>query len=407
MYGIPRDGGRGAWRHAPEADMPAELDCLRGHVAPDLLRAAGRRSRRIGTGADRVLIHWGVLDEIGYLKHLSAHTGVPIEASRDTSRSDIPLRRAHLPRIAQHGLLPLRRDGEDLLGIAPRSLTARWLCRFAAGSPDIAGRLRLLPAAQLNQTLLTRGHAALAQEASEGLNQRFPGLTAAPAASRGRPRWRSWLGVAGMTAAVATLLASSPALLHVVTGLLALWFLAFSGARIAGALAPRPALPPRRLRHDDELPVYTVIAALYREAASVGQLLQAIAALDYPKEKLDVILVVEPDDDETRAAIARLGPMPALQVLVAPATSPRTKPKALNWALPFARGSFIVIYDAEDIPEPNQLRAALDAFHVHGARTVCVQASLCIDNPADGWLSAGIMAQTPQDIRRSVLRLAA
>ncbi len=393
MYGFPRDGGRGASHLAPETDMPAELDCLRGHVAVDLLRAAGRRSRRIGTGADRVLIHWGVLDEVSYLKHLAAHTGVPIEAPRDTLRSDLPLPGAHLPRIAQHGLLPLRRDGEDLLGIAPRNLTARWLSRFAAGSPEIAGRLRLLPATQLNEALLARGHAALAHAASDGLNQRFPGLTAAPSASRRRAPWPRRLGLAGAMAAIATLLVASPLLLHGVTGLLALWFLAFSGTRIAAALVPRPALAPQPRRRDDELPVYTVIAALYREAASVGQLLRAIAALDYPKEKLDVILVVEPDDDETRAAIARWRPPPTLQVLIAPATLPRTKPKALNWALPFARGSFAVIYDAEDIPEPNQLRAALDAFHAHGARTVCVQASLCIDNPADSWLSCTFAAE--------------
>ena len=164
-------------------------------------------------------------------------------------------------------------------------------------------------------------------------------------------------------------------------------------SRIIGALVPQPPITPLPRPQDDELPVYTIIAALYREAASVRQLLRAIAALEYPKEKLDVILVVEPDDRETRAAIADWGPLPTFQVLVAPATLPRTKPKALNWALPFARGSFVTIFDAEDIPEPNQLRAALDAFRTHGARTVCVQASLCINNPADSWLSCMFAAE--------------
>jgi cellulose synthase/poly-beta-1,6-N-acetylglucosamine synthase-like glycosyltransferase len=131
---------------------------------------------------------------------------------------------------------------------------------------------------------------------------------------------------------------------------LALWFVAFIGLRLAASLTPRRSVrsPPRI--PDNCLPVYTVIAALYREASSVASLLQAIGALDYPREKLDVIIVIELDDLETRAALARLGPMPQVQVLLAPAEGPRTKPKALNCTLPFARGSFTAVFDAEDRP---------------------------------------------------------
>ncbi|MGB3446115.1 MAG: glycosyltransferase [Xanthobacteraceae bacterium] len=393
MYGLPPETGS----HPPQmsdCEIAPELDCLRDYLAPELLQAATERSRLIGTGADRVLIQWGVLDEDSYLQHLAAHTGVRIDAPSDTLRSTIPLHSEQFSCVAQHGLLPLLRDGEYLLGIAPRILTARWLSRFAIRSPDIIKRLRLLPAPQLNQALMTRAYASLAYAASEGLSRRFPGLTAAPSASRNRPPWRFRLRHAGFVAAAAGLL-MLPAftLLHIASSLLAIWFLAFSATRIIGALVPQPSITPLPHPQDDELPVYTIIAALYREAASVRQLLQAIAALDYPKEKLDVILVVEPDDRETRAAIAEWGPQPTFQVLVAPATLPRTKPKALNWALPFARGSFVTIFDAEDIPEPNQLRAALDAFRTHGARTVCVQASLCINNPADSWLSCMFAAE--------------
>ena len=82
----------------------------------------------------------------------------------------------------------------------------------------------------------------------------------------------------------------------------------------------------RRLS-DHQLPVYTVIAALYREAKSVGPLMQAIDAFDYPREKLQVILALEPNDLATRAAIARLGPMPHVQVLIVPATGRRPNRK--------------------------------------------------------------------------------
>jgi len=394
MYGMPDDNGDHG-RSAPDAaDAAPELDCLRDYFAPDLLQAATERSRLIGIGADRVLIQWGVLDEASYLLHLAAHTGVRIDTPSDTFRSDIPLPSEHFPRVVQHGLLPLRRDGEYLLGIAPRILTARWLSRFAFKSPDVVKRLRLLPTAQLNQALIARAHASLAYAASEGLNQRFPGLTAAPSALHDRPPWRFRLRHACLVAAMTSLLMLPRlTIFHIVSSLFAIWFVAFSATRITGALIPQPRIDVSSPPRDEELPIYTIIAALYREAASVGQLLQAITALDYPKEKLDVILVVEPEDQDTRAAIARWGPPPTFQVLIAPATLPRTKPKALNWALPFARGSFVAVYDAEDIPEPNQLRAALEAFCAHGLQTMCVQASLCINNPDDSWLSCMFAAE--------------
>jgi cellulose synthase/poly-beta-1,6-N-acetylglucosamine synthase-like glycosyltransferase len=86
--------------------------------------------------------------------------------------------------------------------------------------------------------------------------------------------------------------------------------------------------------------------------------------------------------------------MPHVQVLIAPATGPQTKPKALNCALPFARGSFTAVFDAEDRPDPGQLRAALDAFRRSGADVACAQASLCIDNNNnDSWLSRTFAAE--------------
>jgi cellulose synthase/poly-beta-1,6-N-acetylglucosamine synthase-like glycosyltransferase len=108
---------------------------------------------------------------------------------------------------------------------------------------------------------------------------------------------------------------------------------------------------------------------------------------DYPAEKLDVIVAVEADDRETRATIAARNNRMPITVIPVPTQGPRTKPKALNVALPFARGAFTVIYDAEDRPEPDQLRRALQAFRAGGDDLACVQARLCIDNTADSWLA--------------------
>jgi len=143
---------------------------------------------------------------------------------------------------------------------------------------------------------------------------------------------------------------------------------------------------------DNELPVYTIIAPLHREARVVHQLLSAIERLDYPAEKLDVIVIVEADEPATRAAITRRKHRIPITVIPAPPAGPRTKPKALNIALELARGSLVAIYDAEDRPEPRQLRSALQAFQFGGDGLACVQARLCIDTDAT-WLARYFAAE--------------
>ncbi len=143
---------------------------------------------------------------------------------------------------------------------------------------------------------------------------------------------------------------------------------------------------------DEQEPVYSVIAPLRGEARVVDQLLSAIERLNYPHEKLDVIIAVEAKDHATRAAITARKHRIPITVVPVPAVGPATKPKALNVALPFARGTFTVIYDAEDRPERNQLRAALKAFRSAGGDLACVQARLCIDTRTS-WLARYFTAE--------------
>ncbi len=138
---------------------------------------------------------------------------------------------------------------------------------------------------------------------------------------------------------------------------------------------------------DAELPVYTVLVALYRETKVVPRLVRALARLDYPASKLDVKFVIEADDTATAAALAAL-PLPArFEVVTAPPGLPRTKPRALNVALPLARGEHLVVYDAEDVPDPRQLKAAAALFRAGPDRLACLQGRLVIDNTEDSWLT--------------------
>ena len=167
----------------------------------------------------------------------------------------------------------------------------------------------------------------------------------------------------------------------------ALWLI-FSASvmlRSMAAIANGPEVFPSKVT-DDELPNYTIVVALYREASVVEDLVKAIDALDYPKGKLDIKLVVEQRDVETFSRLVELRLPGRYEVIVAPLGKPQTKPRALNIALSSARGDLIVVYDAEDIPASNQLRLAASRFAADKDLD-CLQARLAIRNHGKSWLS--------------------
>lgn len=126
----------------------------------------------------------------------------------------------------------------------------------------------------------------------------------------------------------------------------------------------------------DQLPVYSVLVPAYKEPGVIGKIIAAISQLDYPADKLDVRLLLEADDEETIAAArTSVGSAPITIVLV-PAAEPRTKPKACNFGLQSATGELVTIFDAEDRPEPLQLRRAVLALQRLGEGFACVQARL-------------------------------
>ena len=144
---------------------------------------------------------------------------------------------------------------------------------------------------------------------------------------------------------------------------------------------------------DEELPTYTLLIPLYREAAVLGRLVEGLARMDYPADKLDVMLLLEEDDEETIAA-ARAMELPAhIRPVVVPDSQPKTKPKACNWGLFIAQSELLVIYDAEDRPEPDQLRKAAIAFRSVPDNVVCLQAKLNYYNQRQNLLTRWFTAE--------------
>ena len=163
-------------------------------------------------------------------------------------------------------------------------------------------------------------------------------------------------------------------------------FLPLSALRFASLLSPAPRHDRARLS-DDALPIYSVMVALHREADVLPQLVRALSMLDYPTARLDVKLVIEADDMQTTDALRKLELPSHFEVIRVPAAQPRTKPKALNYALAFARGEIVTIYDAEDMPDPRQLRQAAELFAASPSNIGCLQARLAFYNAHENWLT--------------------
>lgn len=174
------------------------------------------------------------------------------------------------------------------------------------------------------------------------------------------------------------------ALASLITGL---FFLAVVSLRALCLLEGKPVQQKYPHILDVDLPVYSVLVPLFRETAILNQLMAALMRLSYPTTKLDIKLILEETDTAMQRAVAALFLPEHFDVIVVPAGKPQTKPRALNYALQFARGNLLTIYDAEDIPEPLQLRKAAEHFAASPKRMACLQAELTFYNPNENWLT--------------------
>jgi glycosyltransferase XagB len=138
---------------------------------------------------------------------------------------------------------------------------------------------------------------------------------------------------------------------------------------------------------DADLPIYSILVPMYKEPTVLPILASALRRMEYPRSKLDIKLVLEEDDLETIQAAKELALEATFEIVRVPPSQPKTKPKACNYAIRLARGKYLTIYDAEDKPEPDQLKKVVAAFQKLGSKTGCIQARLNYFNAEENWLT--------------------
>ncbi|HDR28001.1 glycosyltransferase family 2 protein [Rhodovulum sp.] len=211
---------------------------------------------------------------------------------------------------------------------------------------------------------------------------------------------RAWLRAGPRTAvlialaALGLLAALAPLTVLGVLTLWALgWMLAGSLLKAAAALSQARALIrdrsalPQAAPIIARLPRISILVPLFRESAIAPRLIARLSRLDYPRALLDICLVTEAGDDDTHAMLDATPLPPWMRRVTVPEGALKTKPRALNYALDFCRGSIVGIYDAEDAPAPDQLRKVVAHFHSCGPNVAVVQGVLDFYNPRANWLA--------------------
>ena len=360
-----------------------------GLITEEQLSEAVREQQRSGGRIGQVLVHQGALEERELQSVVSVALDMPTvdlsaydpaEAPRDEIPESVSRRLGAVPFGASNGTLYVAvhdtLEPEATAEIA--SHTSREVDYFLAPSRDIEEFLR-----EVNRDGYTR-------IALSNLRERFPESSAHTVISGGQK-------VALVIAAILLigfLIWNPVGTLIFIFALASIFYLLTALYKlIAGfsALNHRYLIDITQedLAAMDErtLPVYTILVPLFREAAVIPYLVQGIESLDYPKAKLDVKLLCEEDDDATIEAIRVLDLPPHFDTVVVPASQPQTKPKACNYGLLAARGEYVVIYDAEDRPDPQQLKKAVMMFRNVDDSIVCIQSKLNFFNQQTNWLT--------------------
>ena len=225
---------------------------------------------------------------------------------------------------------------------------------------------------------------AVADHMANHFSRRTPHL----AANSGFAWWQQAGGAAAALGAVA-LLVIAPVVLSIVL-VAAITVITAAQVVIAVAARRRPrsdAVGDAGAVPDAQLPGYTILVPAYQEQDVIAGMVRCLENLDYPKDRLEALILVERRDTATKQAIAEASPAPFIRVVEIPPGAPQTKPRSCNAGLLLAKGDLIVIYDAEDRPDPGQLRVVAAQFAAADDSLACVQAKLMVANAGQSFIT--------------------
>ncbi|MBX3490197.1 glycosyltransferase family 2 protein [Parvibaculum sp.] len=365
-----------------------ELAVASGLTLPEVIATALDRQRHWGTSLGRVMVSTGAARLVDMARLYAAQHGIPFVNLLADPR-DRALRRAEeIDFYLRTQCLPWRRHGAETIYVAADPPTARAAIAQHEGRPQ---PVFVTSPRDIDRTIMNEFGDALNERAIFDLARQMPESSAATPVTRRQAIVLAGLAILALAAFVAAPTAALVAL-NVVLGLCffavaALRYTSIFVGMMAQPTAEERAYQSRGAPPDDALPVYTVMVPLYDEARVLPIIARALQDLDYPASKLDIKLVFEASDVTTWEAAKALKLPDHFDFIRVPTSLPRTKPKACNFALPFARGELLVIYDAEDLPEPLQLKKAVAAFALGDERLACVQAQLNYYNWNENWLT--------------------
>lgn len=366
---------------APSTQSAAFADLLvqSGLITTAQLELARAAKARTGSHIDEVLISLGLISTDELRSVMARSWGLPVVDLATTDRDEQLIRRWSGQTMIAENWMPVRRDPQGSIVVATARVPDAE--RRAQIETVLGERATFVVATSwdIRNLVLTVFRTAIADEAANDLFRQNPGLSARVVFSRGQKVGFIALGILTL---VALVLWPVPTVVTIIT-LVSVTFLASTvfkyGVAMQGAkydVVERVTREQVEKLRDDELPVYTVLVPVFKEANIVPQLVGNLGKIDYPADKLEVLVLIEEEDHLTRDAYLGSNPPPNFHIVTIPKGTPQTKPRACNVGLFFASGEHLVIFDAEDAPEPDQLKKAVIAFRRGGEKTVCVQAAL-------------------------------
>jgi cellulose synthase/poly-beta-1,6-N-acetylglucosamine synthase-like glycosyltransferase len=366
------------------ADWPRTVSRLtKLGVSPEDIGTSRRDAHRHGSTLTRELIAKGLLNEVSYYKVLAAELGLVFMESVEPNAL-IVLPGHSLPTLRTAATVKaIMPGGTSILLAAPDDRQLAVLARNLRCSSGLRETVRLTTPSKLDNALIERMAAANLQEAVFGIKNLMPSFSASLVTT----------GLQGFVFGLLLAILPFLAWLWPLESLLAyhafasLIFAACVFMRVRAANRFSPLCFKEHGDLEGPYPVYTVIVAVYNEAAVVPQLVSQLMALNWPASRLEILIACEASDVTTIELLRRTVDPARIQIVVTTQLGPQTKPRALSFALRAARGEFVVIYDAEDRPHPDQLMEAYHRFQREPETTACLQAPLVVTNQSKGFLA--------------------